>query len=55
MRFKVYHVKRIGLFDLLARFDFQLLEAGELFVTASISNSMAGEILSIYPDSIWPL
>jgi len=49
---KLYSVSRILLFQILIDFDLQLLEAGELFISAFISDDDAKLILTEWPNSI---
>lgn len=52
---KHYSVSRILLFAILVEFDLQLNQAGELFVSAFISDEDAKLILTKWPKAISPL
>lgn len=49
---KHYSISRLLLFTILAEFNLQLSHAGELFVSAFISDEDAKNILTKWPDSI---
>jgi len=49
---KLYSISRIHLFNILAEFDLQLVETGELFISAFISDDDAKLILTEWPNSI---
>lgn len=50
---KLYNINRIRLFDILAKYNFDLQHAGQCFASAFLSDEQAANIEKDFPNCIF--